>query len=220
MTPEEVQERWERVIVKAIELLEEERIRREKERFFYLVGSPPLPSEEPYRLTLFLEYLVHEVPVHDRLTPFDLILRSPAIDREIISDAERFHRSYLALGEVKKVKKSELELKLHPTGERIAVRVRSADGMVPSSYVVTRIIPYDGENFLPATTEVLEARHRAIYLRFIKGLLSTIPPQDLWLATLLWNHLVRQFPSAQGEDLFRWFVQRLRERNLLYEQIS
>jgi hypothetical protein len=57
-------------------------------------------------------------------------------------------------------------------------------------------------------------------LRFIKGLLSTIPPQDLWLATLLWNHLVRQFPSAQGEDLFRWFVQRLRERNLLYEQIS
>jgi hypothetical protein len=220
MTLEEVLERWERVIVKVVESLEEEWIRNEKERFFYLVGSPPLPSEEPRRLSLFLEYLVLEVPIQDRMTPMDLFLRGACSDSEVMADAERFHRSYLAIGKVKKVRESELELQLFPQGEHLTARLSSTEGVSTGAILITRILPFSKENYLPSTTEILEPRHRHLYLKFLKSLPPEIPLLELWLATLLWNHLVRQFPAARGDDLFHWFSTRLKERKLLFAQVS
>lgn len=214
----EVLERWEKVIIEAVELLSPEQIRDLKEQFFFLVGFPPLPAEEQRRLQLFLEYLVLEMEVKKGYTPLDLLLRSAGVPTTVIVDGERFHRSYLALAQVRQIKRDTLLLEIFPSSERIRVKPLACEGFSTDLYLITRIIPFERENFIPSTTEILEPRHRSAYLNFLKTQPRSMQPREVWLATLFWNHLVRQFPAAKAQDLLYWFRERLNDRKLLYAQ--
>lgn len=215
MQPEELLKRWEHVIVAAVNPLPPDLVREKKEQFFHLVGFPPLPEEEHRRLQLFLEYLVLEMEVQGGYTPLDLLLRSPSAGEETILDAERFHRSHLVLVKIQKLEGDQLSLKELLGKEQYRAKPPVMEGFSRGMILITRIIPYERENFLPATTEILESQHLKVFTKFLASLPS-VPPRELCLISLLWNHLVRQFPAARGDDLLQWYKERLQERRLLF----